>query len=275
MTLALLACLAVGAVAGLLAGLLGVGGGLVIVPALVWLLPPLGLDREWVMHVALATALASILFTSVSSTLAHWRRAAVGWREVGWLGPGLLVGAWAGALFAASLSGTTLRVVVAAFCMFAAWQLGFGRTRALQGEHAQPHGPGLSASGLGIGALSAVVGIGGGSLTVPLLVWHGVPPVRAVATSAACGFIIAVAGAAGWVFAGRAAPPDVDGMLGFVWWPGALALAASSVLLAPLGARLAHALPAMTLRRVFAGFLLAVAMLLAWPVVTEGLGPGA
>lgn len=267
MTLALLLCLLVGAMAGLLAGLLGVGGGLVIVPALVWLLPPLGLDPAFAMHVALATALASILFTSISSTRAHWKRQAVGWREVGWLTPGLLLGAWTGALFAAGLSGTSLRLIVAGFCLFAAWQLAFGSVRAVQGGPARPHGPALSASGLGIGALSAVVGIGGGSLTVPLLVWHGVVPVRAVATSAACGFVIAMAGAAGWVFAGRAEAPQFEGMLGFVWWPGALALGASSVLIAPLGARLAHALPAATLKRVFAGFLLGVALLLAWPVV--------
>ncbi|HRQ64303.1 MAG TPA: sulfite exporter TauE/SafE family protein [Xanthomonadaceae bacterium] len=271
MTLALLTCLVVGAVAGLLAGLLGVGGGLVIVPALVWLLPPLGLDPAFTMHVALATALASILFTSLSSTRAHWQRHAVGWREVGWLAPGLLLGAFAGAVFAAGLSSDTLRLVVAGFCLFAAWQLAYGRVRAVKGDHARPNGPGLSASGVGIGALSAVVGIGGGSMTVPLLVWHGVVPVRAVATSAACGFVIAVAGALGWIVAGHHAPPDFTGMLGYVWWPGALALGATSVLLAPLGARLAHALPAITLRRVFAGFLLLVALALAAPVIVAGV----
>jgi uncharacterized membrane protein YfcA len=267
MSVALLVCLAVGAVAGLLAGLLGVGGGLVIVPALVWLLPPLGLDPDFAMHVALATALASILFTSTASTRAHGKRGAVGWREVGWLSPGLVLGAWLGALFAAGLSSASLRLIVAGFCLFAAWQLAFGGVRALKGGEARPHGPGLAASGLGIGALSAVVGIGGGSLTVPLLIWHGVVPVRAVATSAACGFVIAAAGAGGWIFAGRSEPPAFDGMLGFVWWPGALALGATSVLAAPLGARLAHALPAHALRRVFAGFLLLVALALAWPAV--------
>jgi uncharacterized protein len=268
-TLALVLCLLVGALAGLLAGLLGVGGGLVIVPALLWLLPPLGLDPGWAMHVALATALASILFTSVSSTRAHWRRAAVGWREVAWLAPGLLIGALAGALFAATLSSPSLRLIVAGFCVFAGWQLAFGGVRAFSGEQARPHGPGLSFSGLGIGALSAVVGIGGGSLTVPLLVWHGVLPVRAVATSAACGFVIALAGALGWILAGHGQAPAFPGMLGYVWWPGALALGLTSILLAPLGARLAHALPGLTLRRVFAGFLALVALALAWPVLAD------
>lgn len=249
--------LALGAVAGLLAGLLGVGGGLVIVATLVWLLPAQGIPEAHVMHVALATSLASIVLTGISSARAHHLRGSVLWPSVRWLVPGLLLGGVVGAIFATTLSGETLRYVVAGFCYLAGLQLAFGQTRAEGSPGAVPTSPGLSAAGVGIGAVSAVVGIGGGSLTVPLLVWLGVAPVRAVGTSSACGVAIALAAAAGYVGLGPPAGTLPAGSWGYIYLPAAAGIALASILAAPWGTRLAHRLSGTTLKRVFALFLVA------------------
>lgn len=252
---ALAAYLAVGAAAGLLAGLLGVGGGLVIVAALAWILPAQGVPPAAVMHVALATSLATILATSLSSTRAHLARGSVMWPTVRALVPGLLVGGVLGALLADQLPDRALRYGVAAFCFAAGWQLAT-RKAVPEGEAgAVPAGAGLVAWGGVIGALSALVGIGGGSMTVPLLVHRGARAVRAVGTSAACGFAIALASAAGYVWGGRDATGLPPGTWGYVHLPAAAAIAVASVLLAPAGAALAHRLRGIVLQRLFAGFL--------------------
>lgn len=259
-----IAYLALGLFSGWLAGLLGIGGGLIIVAALAWWLPARGFPTDAVMQTALATALATIVFTSLSSTRAHWRRRAVRWPLVGWLAPGLLLGGSAGALVATWLPSRLLAVFVAVYCLLSAWQLAYGRIRPAA-ERVDEVGRGLlAAAGGAIGAISAVVGIGGGSMTVPLLVWRGVAPVHAVATSAACGFAIAVASAIGYALAPRAAAVDLPaGTLGFIYWPAALAMAAGSIATAPLGAALAHRLSAARLRQVFAAFLVLIAALMA------------
>ncbi len=257
--------LAVGAAAGLLAGLLGVGGGLIIVAALAFALPALGVPAASVMHVALATSMATIVATSLSSSRAHVKRGAVMWPSVAWLAPGLLAGGLAGAAIADRLDTETLRYGVAAFCFAAATQLALGRTPPDHAEEPPPRGALLSLAGVGIGAISALVGIGGGSMTVPLLIAMGARPVRAVGTSAACGFAIAIASAAGFVAVGVDAEGLPDGTMGYIHVPGAVALAFASVLAAPYGAALAHRLRGEQLKRVFAGFLAAigVAMLVA------------
>lgn len=255
--------LLLGALAGFLAGLLGIGGGLVVVAALAWLLPWRGIPAPVLMQVALATALAGIVFTAASSTRAHWRRGAVRWPLVAWLAPGLVLGAAGGAVLATWLPSRLLAALVAGYCLLSAWQLALGGVRPAA---AAAHEVGrllLALAGPVIGVVSAIVGIGGGSMTVPLLVWRGVAPVQAVATSAACGLAIAVSAAASYALApppaGLALPAH---LIGHVYWPAALAVAASSMLTAPAGARLAHRLPPMLLRRVFAGFLLVIAALM-------------
>ena len=253
--LALAAFLAVGAAAGLLAGLLGVGGGLVIVAALVWLLPAQGVPAAAVMHVALATSLASILATSLSSSRAHLARGAVMWPTVRALVPGLLLGGLLGALVADRLPDLVLRLGVAGFCFAAAWQLATRRAVAEGAAGAVPQGAGLAVWGGIIGALSALVGIGGGSMTVPLLIHRGARPVHAVGTSAACGFAIALASAAGYVWGGRDATGLPAGSWGYVYLPAAAVIALASVLLAPAGAARAHRLRGVVLQRLFAGFL--------------------
>jgi uncharacterized membrane protein YfcA len=249
--------LLLGASAGLLAGLLGVGGGLVIVASLVWLLPAHGIPPEHAMHVALATSLASIVLTGLSSARAHHLRGSVLWPSVRWLVPGLLLGGVLGAAFATTLRGETLRWIVAGFCYLAALQLAFGTARGAGTRADAPASPGLTAAGIGIGATSAVVGIGGGSLTVPLLVWLGVAPVRAVGTSSACGVAIALASAAGYIGLGPPAGSLPAGSVGYVYLPAAVGIALASILMAPWGAKLAHRLSGGALKRVFALFLVA------------------
>ena len=247
-----------GAVVGILAGLLGVGGGLILVAALVWLLPLYGIAPDVVMHAALASSMASIVLTAASSAYAHHRRGSVLWPTVAWMVPGLLLGGWLGSLLAIGLDGAVLKWGVIGYCVLAAAQMSFARTATTAGDDRAARGPGMSVAGIGIGAVSAVVGIGGGSMTVPLLVWRGVAAVRAVGTSSACGVAIGLASAAGYAFnAPAGALPEHA--VGFVYLPAAIGVALTSVLAAPLGSRLAHAISGPTLKRVFAAFLLLVA----------------
>ena len=253
--------LMLGVVAGVLAGLLGVGGGLVLVAALAWLLPRYGVAPEAAMHAALASSLASIVLTAASSAYAHHGRGSVLWPTVAWMVPGLLVGGWLGSGVAVQLQGEVLRWIVAGYCLIAAAQLLFGRTRATSNDSASatPSGLPMTVAGTGIGALSAVVGIGGGSMTVPLLVWRGVEPVGAVGTSSACGVAIGLASALGYaVHAPSGVLPQYA--VGYVYLPAAIGVAATSVLAAPFGMRLAHRLSGSALKRVFAMFLIAVAI---------------
>lgn len=251
-----------GVIAGLLAGLLGIGGGLVLVVALAWLLPTQGVPEASAMHAALATSMASIVLTAAASARAHHRRGSVLWPTVAWLLPGLLAGGWLGSALATHLDGQWLRWLVVGYCGLAAVQLllEWPRTRADTGI--APRGGGLSLAGIGIGAMSALVGIGGGSMTVPLLIWRGVVPVRAVGTSSACGVGIGLASASGYALLPHASgmPP---GSWGYVFVPAAIGIAVTSVLMAPYGTRLAHNFSGVTLKRVFAAFLLAMAALLA------------
>ena len=246
-----------GIVVGVLAGLLGVGGGLILVGALIWLLPLHGIGPDAAMHAALASSMASIVLTAASSAYAHHRRGSVLWPTVAWMAPGLLLGGWLGSLLAVALDGAVLKWGVIGYCLLAAAQMTFGRVRAGGGD-VVPAGPGMSAAGTGIGAVSALVGIGGGSMTVPLLVWRGVAAVRAVGTSSACGVVIGIASAAGYALnAPEGALPDHA--IGYVYLPAAIGVAVTSVLAAPLGSKLAHAIGGPALKRVFAVFLVVVA----------------
>lgn len=264
--LTLLAFAAVGAVAGVLAGLLGIGGGAVIVPALIWLFTH-AMPAGWggaeglIPQIAVATSLATVVATGAASTLAHHRRGAVDWGLVRRLAPGLLIGAWAGAFAAAWLPGLWLKRLFAAFLFYS------GLRMILRAQVAEqqplPGLKGFTAAGTGFGALSALVGIGGGTLVVPFLARHGVAMRRAVATASACGVPLALAGSIGFVVAGWAREGLPPHSFGFVYWPAALAIMAASVPLAPLGAWLAHRLPTAAVKRVFGVLLLLVAAELA------------
>jgi uncharacterized membrane protein YfcA len=246
--------LGVGAVAGLLAGLLGVGGGLVIVPIMVITLTWQNIPPEHIMHLALGTSLASIVFTSVSSFMAHHRRGAVHWQVVRQIVLGILLGTFLGATIASRLSTNVLKAIFVVFLYYMGAQ--FLLDRKPQASRTLPGPWGIFGAGSLIGVVSAFVGIGGGSLSVPFMIYCNVPVHSAIGTSAAIGFPIAIAGALGYLVNGLAAVNLPPWSLGFIYLPALLGIAGMSVLTAPLGARLAHSLPVARLKQVFAVLLL-------------------
>ncbi len=251
-----------GVIAGVLAGLLGIGGGLVLVAALVWVLPWFGIAQDQAMHAALASSLASIVLTAASSALAHAKRGSVMWPTVAWMVPGLLLGGWLGSDLAVYLADDVLRWVVASYCFIAGAQMAFGGKRGAASDAVvvpAPRGWPWTMAGTGIGAISAVVGIGGGSMTVPLLVWRGVAPVRAVGTSSACGIAIAIGAALGYAFHAPAGALPQHA-IGYVYLPAAIGVALASVLAAPYGTRLAHRISGTALKRVFAVFMVVMGL---------------
>lgn len=250
---ALLIYLFTGVVAGILAGLLGVGGGIIIVPALVFVFHAQNFEPAVIVHLAIGTSLASIVLTSISSVRAHHKRGAVQWPVFWKLTPGIIVGSLVGAAIAGWLPTEALRVVFAVFVLLVSLQMGLGAKPAPHRE--LPGTLGVSLAGTLIGIVSALVGIGGGALTVPFLVWCNVAMRNAVAISAACGLPIAVAGSVGFFLAGLEEPGLPAWSSGYLYWPAAAGIAVASVLFAPLGARLSHQIPADRLKRFFALFI--------------------
>jgi len=252
----LLIYLAAGACAGLASGLFGIGGGLIIVPVLLFSFRLVGVADSVTMHLALGTSLATIVVTSLSSLRAHHKLGGIMWPVFRPLAVGLVIGAVAGAQIAGALSNDVLQSVFAVFVLLMAARMAVGGQPPA--HRTVPGTPVLVATGGVFGIISSIVGIGGGSLNVPFLVWCGTEMRKAVGTSAACGFPIAVAGAAGYVIAGWHHPDLPTWSTGFVYWPGFAGIAVASVLLAPVGARLAHRLPQPVLKRTFALFLVIV-----------------
>ena len=263
--LSLLVYLACGAVAGVLAGLLGVGGGIVIVPMLVFIFSMQGVPPQYIQHLALCTSLASIIVTSISSTRAHNSRGAVRWDIWKAITPGILLGTFLGGLVAAKLPTTFLKAFFVCFLYFVSVQMLMDlkpkASRDLPGT--------LGVSGVGgiIGLVSSFVGIGGGTLSVPFMTFCNVPMHTAVGTSAAIGFPIAVAGTLGYIVGGWGAPGLPSGALGYVHLLAFAGLASASFFTAPLGARLSHSLPVKTLKRGFAFFLILVATRMLWAIL--------
>ena len=242
--------LLIGAVAGILAGLLGVGGGLVIVPTLVFVFHAYSIAETSATHVAIGTSLATIVFTSLSSVWAHHRRDAVMWPVFLHLTPGLVTGAFIGATVADSLSTQSLSKVFGVFELLIAAYMIYDTKPAPHRE--LPGFAGLYGAGSIIGIVSSIIGIGGGTMTVPFLVWCNQNIRKAIATSAACGLPIAVAGAAGFIVAGLNETALPKGTSGYLYWPAFIGIVVCSVLTAPLGARLAHTIPMGALKKVFA-----------------------
>jgi len=252
----LLTYCAVGAIAGILAGLLGIGGGLVIVPMLVYVFAINNIPHELTMHVALATSMASIMFTSVSSFMAHHRRGAVHWAVVRRIVVGILLGTFLGSYIASAMSTNVLKVFFVIFLYFVSIQLLIGKKP--MGSRELPGRAGMFAAGNVIGVVSSLVGIGGGSLSVPFMLWCNVRVHQAIGTSAAIGLPIAVAGTLGYVVNGWSVTSLPQYSIGYVYLPALVGIAAISVLTAPLGVRLAHSLPVDLLKRIFALLLLGV-----------------
>lgn len=251
--------LAVGLTAGMLAGLFGIGGGILLVPFLLWSLPQQGVCADGLMLTALGTSFGVILPTSSASGIAHARRGNVCWRSVSGLAPGLLLGTSAGAHLASGLPAGYLVIAFAIFQTYVAARLVWQRPQAsVAMDHPTGRGS-LFLAGTVIGALSALFGIGGGTLTVPYLLRHQLNIRQAIGTSAICGIPIAFSGLMTYIWLGWQHEEPVPHMLGYLWWPGAVALALTGLLAAPWGARLATHLPMEKLRVYFALLLLGIA----------------
>ena len=250
--------LLLGAAAGVLAGLFGVGGGIIIVPVLVLSFTAQGIDPAVLTHLAVGTSLATIVFTSINSVLEHQRKGAVLWPVFAWMTLGILLGAGLGSLTAAAIQGPLLQKIIGVFAIVIAIQMGL-ELKPKAGR-AVPGKLGLTAAGGVIGWASAIFGIGGGSLTVPFLVWRSVPMQQAVATSSACGLPIALAGAASFMIIGWHNPDLPAHSLGFVYLPALLGIALTSMFFARFGARLAHKLSPRLLKRLFAALLFCVGL---------------
>ncbi len=250
--------LAIGALAGFTAGLFGVGGGLIIVPLLYVVFTHMGYEPEVIMHMALGTSLATIIVTSISSLIAHHRNGAVIWSVFRNLTPGLIIGSFLGAGIAGLLSGANLQLIIGVFVIWVAYKMMFG-TRHVTDQHSVlPSAFKQFYAGTGIGVASAIFGIGGGSLTVPYLNHYGVVMQRAVGTSAACGLPIAIAGAFGFIFFGMKEQANVPNSIGFVHIYAFLGISIMSFFTAKLGAKAAHVLSPIMLKKCFAVLLFTV-----------------
>lgn len=249
--------LALGTVTGFLAGLLGIGGGMIMVPFITFILDAKGFPAEHAVKMAIATSLATICFTSLSSVRAHHQRGAVLWPVARSLAPGIVVGGLLGAQLAVAMSSRVLSVLFALFIGFSATQMLLDRkpkpTRTLPGA------PGLFGVGGVVGFLSSLVGAGGAFISVPFMTWCNVKIHNAVGTSAALGFPIALAGTIGYIWAGIGLPQMPWGSVGYLYLPALIIISVASVTLAPIGARAAHRLDIKPLKRVFAFVLYALA----------------
>ena len=254
----LIILLITGGIAGILAGLLGIGGGILIVPVLVFIFRYQGVDPSIIMHMAIGTSLATIVVTSLSSIREHQAHGAIIWSIVKLIAPSIVIGALLGAIVADALPSDTLRLIFAPFMLLVAFQMAFGRPPK---PHRQlPEKPGMFLTGGVVGSLSSILGIGGGSLSVPFMTFCNVSVRKAVATSAAIGFPIALAGTIGFIVSGWNAEYLPKWSLGYVDLKAALSIVIASALTAPLGAKLTHIMPVSLLKKVFAVLLVIVAI---------------
>jgi len=262
----LITLIVMGALAGVMAGLLGIGGGAIIVPVLAMVFESQGVAPDLVMKVALGTSLATIIFTAISSTLAHHRRGAVDWSIVRKLAPVVVVATLLGAVVADSLTNRTLKIIFILFMFSIAIQMARG-TAAAKARTQLPGMLGMNLAGGTIGIASALFGIGGGSLVVPFLTWCSVHIKRAVATGAAIGVPVAISGTIGYILTGWNAPDLPSGSVGYIVVPAFAGIVIASTLAAPLGAKLAHRMSAITLRRVFAVVLVGLGLRMLWSIL--------
>jgi hypothetical protein len=254
-----------GLLGGLVAGLLGVGGGIVIVPVLYFVLGGMGVDEGLRMKIAVATSLTTIIFTSLSSARSHHSKGAVDFGLIkAWALP-IFVGVVAGTLFAAYVPGLVLTGVFAVVALLVAINMTLrARSPAIADDF--PHPVFKALSGIFVGAISAMMGIGGGTISVPLLTAFGFDIRKAVGTASALGFVIAIPGTIGYVLAGLGAPDLPAGSIGYLNLIALVALVPLTMLVAPLGARLAHNIPRAALSYAFAAFLTLTAVRMGWDV---------
>jgi uncharacterized membrane protein YfcA len=254
--------LAMGAAGGFAAGLLGIGGGMVLVPFIIMIFSAQHFPAELIVHMAIATSLATILFTSMSSVRAHHLRGAILWPIVRMLAPGILLGSWIGPWIGKQMNSSALALLFGLFVAFSATQMLLGKKPT--GSRGLPGKIGMFAAGGGIGVLAGLVGAGGGFVSVPFMSWCNVKIHNAIATSAALGFPIALAGTLSNIYFGWNAPGLPAHTLGYIYLPALFVIAAASMAMAPLGARAAHAMPVQTLKKIFAMILYCLSAYMLW-----------
>jgi uncharacterized protein len=260
-----IAYLVLGAIAGFLAGLFGVGGGLVLVPVLLLMFDAQQFYAEHIMHLALGTSMATILFTSIASMRKHHQHGAVNWQVVRRITPGILFGTAIGAATASAIPAKGLGIFFALFVYFAAAQILIDKR-----PHASRQLPGMAGmtlTGTITGWLSSLVSIGGGTIIVPFLLWCNVPIRNAIGTAAAIGFPIAVGGTIGYIAVGSHIGTLPEPHMGYVYLPALLWVALASVVTAPLGAKAAHRMKVELLRKLFAMLLIVLATKLLFKVL--------
>lgn len=254
----------IGLLAGFLAGLFGIGGGLIIIPMLSYALLMQGVEQGLIMHIAVATSLAVIFFTSISAVIAQTRYSAIDWRIFTWMSFGLCFGSFIGAIAASLVSGQILQFVIGLFSLTIALQLFLTTLPVFQQvNHNSPKkiaGIIFTAGGVFIGLASAIFGIGGGSLTVPYLTWCRVPMKTAVGTSSACALPISLVSSIGYIIMSRGITMLPSGSVGYIYFPALVPIAVFSVVCARFGVNVAHRLSSKLLKRAFALLLLVIGL---------------
>lgn len=258
----IIALLALGAMTGFAAGLLGVGGGMLLVPFITLLLTFGKFPEHLVVHMAIATSLATIMFTSISSVRAHHKHGAVRWQIVLLLAPGILIGSWVGPWIGKQMNSAMLSAFFGVFVLVSATQMLLDKKPPATRDLLPP--PGMFAAGGVIGIVSGLVGAGGGFISVPFMTWCNVKIHHAVATSAALGFPIALAGTLSNIYYGRGVADLPPGSLGFIYLPALLVISLASIATAPLGARTGHKLPVRAMRKIFSVMLYLLAGYMLW-----------
>lgn len=262
----ILAFLALGLVVGFMAGLLGIGGGGIMVPVLTSIFLAQGVPVEQVVHMALGTSMASIVFTSFASMRAHHKKGAVMWNVVKVMAGGVIIGTFAATFLATYMKSVHLAIFFAIFMAYVSIQMAIDKKPKPSRELSTPVS--LFSVGSLIGIVSALVSIGGGSLTVPYLVWQNVDLKKAIATSAAIGFPLSIAGTVGYIVNGMMhSSGGAEMMLGFVYLPGVVLISVVSYFMAPLGAKMAHTLPVGKLKKIFALLLMVLSIKMLTSVI--------
>lgn len=257
---------ALGSFSGLMAGMLGIGGGLLLVPFLTYFLVGAGTPHDHIVQASIGTSLGIIVFTSISSIKAHHKTGAIKWDVVKAITPGLLLGGVIGSSIAASLPTQQLALVFGAFVIFSSYQM-FADKKP-KPSRVLPGSTGLAGVGTVIGTASSLVGAGGGFLSLPFMVWCNTPLRNAVATSAALGLPIAIFSSTGYIYNGWALADMPWGYLGYIHLPAVASVSAVSMLTAPIGAKLAHSLPVKRIKRIFAIMLACIALSMVYKAIT-------
>jgi uncharacterized membrane protein YfcA len=247
--------------AGLLAGLLGVGGGVIVVPALAFIFSYLNMPKDAIMHMAASTSLAAMIFTTFAAVLAQQKRQMINWPVFRHLAAPIAIGTVAGAAISSLLSTQILGFIFGVFMIIVALRMLLQKKD--EESSVPPHLPDrfiLYTAGSAIGALSGLLGIGGGALTVPILLHFGYRAHESAATSSACALLLSVIGTLIFAIGGWEAHGLPAGSTGYIYWPAALVIAFMSMIFVPLGTKLARRLSSNTLKRVFGGFMLVVGL---------------